>query len=166
MGGKLGFSFLDWSEETASMALATGNITAVSLPGVLTQIGALRTAIQGIILGTITDERLSAFDTALSNTVPADELAQVESCWLVQYEDNLPFFDDPVNAIPNAGFHKIFTMTIPTAGKAGRCIANTDTADLANAQVAAFVTAFEAIARSPYGGTVNVLGLEFVGRNR
>lgn len=159
---------LDNSRETSSFSLATGEVTAASLPGLLTEVGALRTAIEGITLGVVSQEKLLVFDTNLSNSPPASALAQVETAWLVTYEDILPFFDDPVNAIPNEGFGRLFTLTIPTAeiGAAGRLAANSDEAVLTEAGMAAFVTAFEETARSPYGGTVNVVSIRHVGRNR
>jgi len=168
MPGRLGFSIIDYSREKASFSLATGEVTATSLPGLLTEVGALRSAVNGITLGDVSDESLSVFNTNLSNTPATSPLAQVESSWLVTYEDNLPFFDDPVNAIPNEGFGRLFTLTIPTADIAatGRLAANSDHAVLTETGMAAFVTAFETTARSPYGGTVNVTDIMFVGRNR
>jgi len=168
MPGRISFSMLDYSREKSSFSIATGEVTAVSLPGLLTEVGALRTAIEGITLGVVSDESLSVFNTNLSNTPPASALAQVESCWLVTYEDSLPFFDDPVNAIPNEGYGRLFTVTIPTAeiATSGRLAPNSDMAVLTETGMAAFVTAFEDTARSPYGGTVNVVSIQHVGRNR
>jgi hypothetical protein len=168
MPGRLGFSMLDYSREKSSFSIATGEVTAVSLPGLLTQVGELRTAIEGITLGVVADESLSVFNTNLSNVPPSSPLAQVESCWLVTYEDATEFFDDPVNAIPNEGFGRLFTLTIPTAeiGAAGRLAPNSDEAVLTETGMAAFVTAFENTARSPYGGAVNVISIRHVGRNR
>lgn len=159
---------LDYSREKSSFSIITGDVTAVSLPGLLTEVGELRTAIEGITLGVVSDEALRAFNTNLSNTPPASPLAQIESAWLVTYEDSLAFFDDPVNAIPNEGYGKLFTMTIPTAdiAAAGRLAPNSDEAVLTETAMAAFVTAFEQTARSPYGGTVNVVSVRHVGRNR
>ena len=158
---------IDYSREKKSFSLATGEVTAVSLPDLLTEVGALRTAIEGITLGNVSDESLSVFNTNLTNTPPTSPLAQVESAWLVTYEDALPFFDDPVNAIPNEGYGRLFTLTIPTAeiATAGRLQANSDLANLAETGMAAFVAAFEETARSPYGGTVNVVSIRHVGRN-
>jgi hypothetical protein len=166
MPGRLGFQMLDYSREKRGFSIATGEVTAVSLPGLLTEVGDLRSAIEGITLGVVSDESLSVFNTNLSNTPPANALAQVESCWLVTYEDNLPFFDDPVNAIPNEGFGRLFTLTIPTAeiAAAGRLAPNSDIAVLTEGGMAAFVAAMEATARSPYGGTVNVVEVRHVGR--
>lgn len=163
--GGLTFTFLDYDRESGSTNLQTGAVTAVSLPSLLTQIGTLRTAIAGITLGTISGESLYAFRTRLSNQPPTDPLAQRESVWIVHYEDVTAFFDDPVNAIPNAGFGKNFTFAIPTADLSGdRLLTNSEDADLAETSIAAFVTAFEAIARSPYGGAVNVTRIEAGGR--
>lgn len=167
MPGRLGFSLRDYSREVASFSLATGEVTAGTLPGLLTEVGALRAAIEGITLGIVNSESLKVFDTNLSSAVPTNPLAQVESAWLIIFADDLPFFDDPVNAIPNEGFGKLFTMTIPTAdiAPAGRLAPNSDDAVLTEAAIAAFVTAFENTARSPYGGTVDVIKITHVGRN-
>lgn len=165
MAGYGSFTLLDHNREQSTMSFYTGNITAVSLPGTLTDFGALRTAIEGITLGVVSKESLKVFDTPLANDPPADQNAQRERKWLVVYEDSLPFFDAPVNAIPNEGYRKRFTCEIGTADIAGRLIPNTDRADLTNTGIASFVTAFENIARSPYGGTVNVLEIRAVGRN-
>lgn len=164
MAGYGGFSIIDYDNERSSTAFTTGNITAVSIAGTLTQFGALRTAVDGIILGTISTETLKVFETKISNTTPASKQAQRETKWLVVYEDNLPFFDDPVNAIPNEGYKKVFTLEIPTADLS-LLVASTDLMEIGSGAGATFVTAFEAIARSPYGGTVNVLEVRHVGRN-
>lgn len=166
MPGRGSFTMLDYSEEKSTIGYHTADITAGTLPGTLTQIGSLRTAIEGITLGVMNKESLMVFDTVLSNTAPTSELAQVESAWLVQYEDNQAFFDAPTNAIPNEGFGKLFTVTIPTADIVGRLLPASDEADLTDTQIAAFITAWEALVHSPYGGTVNVTKITFVGRNR
>jgi hypothetical protein len=168
MPGQLTFSILDYSREKSSFSITTGDVTAVSLPGLLTEVGELRTAIEGITLGVVSDEALRAFNTSLSNTPPTTPLAQIESAWLVTYEDATPFHDDPINAIPNEGYGKLFTLTIPTADIAaeGRLVPNSDMAVLTEPGMAAFITAFEQTARSPYGGNVNVVSVKFVGRKR
>jgi hypothetical protein len=158
-------SFLDYDGERSAMSVITGDITAVSLPGFLTQWGALRTATADITIGTITEEAAYVFKTKLANVKPTSENAQRERKWLVTYEDSQDFFDPGVEAIPNAGYRKVFNIEIPTADPVGRLKANTDQADLENEDIAAWITAFEAIARSPYGGTVNVLEITLVGRN-
>lgn len=166
MPGRLSFSLMDHSREKSRFSLATGEVTAVSLPGLLTQVGALRTAIEGITRGVVSNEALSVFDTPLAQLPPADELAQVEVAWLVTYMDVTEFFDDPINAIPNEGSGRLFTVSIPTADIQGRLQPYSDYADMDDTDIQAFVSAFEAIARSPYGGEVSVVSLKHVGRNR
>lgn len=152
MPGRLGFTMLDYSDERSAFSLATGDVTAGTLAGLLTEVGALRTAIEGITLGVVANERLTVFDTALSATPPASELAQVESAWLVQYSDDVS--------------SKNYTLTIGTADIVGRLLAQSDEADLADTQIAAFIAAFETTARSPEGNAVTVQKITFVGRNR
>jgi hypothetical protein len=165
MAGYGSFTLMDYNGEKSVTSFYTGAITAVSLPGTLTQFGALRNAIDGITLGTITQEELSVFRTKLSNTLPSSANAQRERKWLVVYEDVTQFFDPPVNAIPNEGYRKVFTFEIATANLVGNLQPNSDEANLSATAVAAFVTAFEALCRSPHGGQVNVLKLVAVGRN-
>jgi phospholipase/lecithinase/hemolysin len=165
MAGYGSFSFLDHNGERSNMQFYTGNVTAASLPGLLTQWGTLRSAIDGITLGTISQEELSVFRTKISNALPSDANAQRERKWLVVYEDTTEFFDAPINAIPNEGYRKVFTFELPTAALVGNLQPNSDQADLTTPAMSAFVNAFEAVARSPYGGAVNVLKLVAVGRN-
>lgn len=166
-GERYTLTIKDYSKELSSSFIHVGGVTAVSLPGLLTDIAAYRSAVDAIVVGVIRSDALTAFKTNLSTALPASAQAQRERKYLVTYTDNLPFFDDPVNAIPNAGFGEIFNYEIPTAdfSLAGLFPTNTDEVDLAQAQIAAFVTAFEDIARSPYGGTVEVLAITGVGRN-
>jgi len=159
------FSFLDYDGETSTTTVHTGAVTAVSLPGLLTQFGALRTAMDALSVATISNEALNVFSTKLSNVKPTDENAQRERKWLVFYEDSQQFFDPGVNAIPNAGYKKVFHHEIPGALIDGQLLANTDIADLSTAAWIAYKDAFEDIGRSPYGGTVTLLSAEVVGRN-
>lgn len=168
MPGRIGFSMLDYSREKASFSFATADITAGTLPGTLTEIGAFRAAVEGVTLGVVSDESLAVFNTNLSNTPPTNPLAQVESSWLVLYEDATDFFDAPTNSIPNEGFGRLFTITIPTAdiATAGRLAPNSDEAVLTETGMAALVAAIENSVHSPYGGSVNVVKITHVGRNR
>lgn len=147
------FTLLDFSREKSTVSLYNGDITAVSIAGFLTQFGALRTAIEGITLGVVQQEQWIGDRTVLSNTPPTNPFAQREMKWLVTYTGD------------TSG--KIFTLEIPTADLTGRLIEDTDLADMTNTEVAAFVTAFEDIARTPDDDTetVTVQNIRFVGRN-
>lgn len=147
-----GFTVLDYSEENSRTTISNGAITAVSIAGFLTQLGNLRTALGNIILGTVAKEQWVGDNTVLSNTPPADPAAQIELKWLVTYE--------------SVTQKKKFRQEIPTADPA-KLIPGTDKADLTDTDVAAYITAFEAIAKSPDDDTegVNVLDINLVGRN-
>jgi len=167
MAGELSIGFLDYSDERSSTGIHTALITAASLPGALTEIGALITAIDAITIGSITYDALQAYRTPRVSSLPTDPNAQRERLFRVHYIDDLPFFDDPINAIPNAGFGKPFHFDIPTAnfGLAALFPLNTDEADLGQTQIAAFVTALEQLGRSPYGGTIVVQKIVGVGKS-
>lgn len=147
------FTFLDYSGEKSTSRVYNGAITTVSLPEFLTEFGALRAAMDTITSGTINKEAWVGDDTLLSNALPVSEYAQRELKWLVTYR----------NTVSN----NLYTVTVPTADPTGRLIPGTDLADLANAGIAAYVTAFEAIARSPENDldVVDVVSIRLVGRN-
>lgn len=163
-GGLYTITMLDYSKEKSTTQFNTGAVTAVSLPGLLTQIGTLRAAIEGITLGVVNRESLKVFDTPLANTPPSDKNAQREDKWLISYEDTTEYFDAPVNAIPNEGYRKVFSFEVATPDR-DLVDGNTDFADISTGAMATFVTAFEAMCKSPYGGSVNVLSAKYVGRN-
>jgi len=160
MPGELKFALRDNSAETGRVEIHTGNVTAASLPGLLTEVGALRGAIEGITIGVMAKESLSVFETQLSAASAASPLAQKGVKWTVGYSDVTAFFDDPVNAIPNAGYQKIFTFTIPTADLT-LLPSGEEELDLTVNPGLAFVTALENTARSPYGGEINVLYVRY-----
>lgn len=167
MSGGGYFTLRDRSNEVSTVSFRTAAITAVSLPGTLTQFGALRAAIDGITAGSVTEEGLYVNRTRLSNVPPTDPLAQRENKFLVVYEDTTAFFDDPVNAIPNEGFRKVFVVEVPTADLelANLFTGTNDDVNLSQPQIAAFITAFEDLVRTPYGGRANVVRMTYVGRN-
>lgn len=155
----------DYNGETSNTGLNVGAVTAVSLPGLLTDIAAYRAAIDGLILGTVKSDQLTAYKTPGTNALPSDQNAQVERKWLVTYDDITTFFDAPVNAIPNAGFGKIFNLEIATAN-AELLTDNQEELVLGSGPGLAFATAFNNLARSPYGGEARVLSVVLVGRTR
>lgn len=158
-------TIVDYNGETSRMGVNVGAVTAVSLPGLLTNIAALRAAVTGLIVGNQKRDTLTAFSSNLTNFLPTSTDAQVERKWLVTYSDNQPFFDDPVNAIPNEGYGKTFVVEIATADSS-LLSGNSEFLALDEPEAAAFVTAFEDMARSPYGGTTLVQSIQLVGRTR
>jgi len=155
----------DYNGETSTTTILVGNVTAASLPGLLSDIADMRAAIDGLILGVPKSDMLRAYKTPISNALPSDQNAQVERKWLVTYDDITEFFDAPVNAIPNAGFGKIFNIEIATAN-AELLDDNQEYLDITAGPGLEFATAFNSMSRSPYGGQGRVLTIELVGRTR
>jgi hypothetical protein len=146
-------SIRDWDKKMGDMQVNTGLVTSLTLPALLTQIGALRTATAALVIGTVANEKQTVFDTILSQAVPTDPMAQRGNKWLVSYHDNTQFFDPPVNAIPNDAYLRKFRVMIPTANN-DLLSANDTFLDLTAGPGLAFKTAFEAVAKSPAGGSV------------
>lgn len=165
MAGYYSLAISDYNGEVGTASMETGNITALSLAGTLSDITAWRSAVENIITGIPKSDTLRAYSTRISNALPADPVAQVEIKWLVTYDDITPFFDDPVNAIPNAGFGKIFNREIPTADIT-LLVGNSEFLDITAGAGLAFATATNQLGRSPYGGRIRVLSVQFVGRTR
>lgn len=146
------FEILDYSAERSSFSFNFGAITALSLPGFLTQFGALRTALDAITIGTLSKEKWVGDETFLSNVAPLVTTAQREIYWRVYYGGT-------------EGSRRLHHTDI-ACPDASLLIAGTDRADLAAPDMAAFVTAFEAIAIDPddeEAGAI-VAYIEFRGR--
>jgi hypothetical protein len=85
--------------------------------------------------------------------VASNPYAQRELKWLVQYQ--------------GATSGKLFSVEIAAPDVTDNVVVNSDVANLASTDWAAFVTAFNAYAKSPDNGTeaVAVVGAKLVGRN-
>lgn len=149
------FKIRDYSNETSTVKFYNGAITGASIAGYLTDFGNLRTAVQGITAGIVASESWVGDNTVLSQAAPATPVAQRENKWLVTYEGDTS--------------KKLYQMTVPAADitNAALFLPNSDDADLAAPAMAAFVTAFETIARTPDSDTetVTVKSIRYVGRN-
>lgn len=149
------FTMMDRGGEKSPVNFYAGDITAVSIAGFLTQFGALRTAIEGVTIGTVHKEMWVGDDTILSQVRPATNLAQRETKILVTYQGDTSL--------------KLFNLEIPTADLVALTM-DTDGDGIVLADsgpMAAFVTAFEDIGRSPDDSeeTVTVIRARHVGRN-
>lgn len=159
--GELKFTVRDNTGEIGPVEIHTGAVTAISLPDLLTEIAALRTAIDGVSIGVLASESLKVFETKLNSAKAASQLAQKGVKWLCGYTDNQQFFDPGVNAIPNAGYQKVFTFTIPCADLT-LLVTGDEELVLTSGPGLAFKTAFDATARSPYGGTALLQYMKYV----
>lgn len=162
--GIASFSFLDDSTEKSTMLMQIDPVTALNIGDILTWYGDIRADLAAVTLGTISDEALKVFQTKLSNALPGAN-AHRELKWLVSGEDTTQYFDPPTNAIPNEGFGKVFTFTIPTADPAAPMLTGTDLADIADGTWSPLIEEIEQFWRSPHGGEMSVLQIRLVGRN-
>jgi len=146
------FELLDYSESKSSTRFYFGAITALNIAGFITQFGALRNALDGITLGTISRERWVGDSNVLSNLPPLDSLAQVELVWLIHYEDTVQGYD--------------FDVSLATADPS-KCDPGSDRADYTDPDIAAFITAFETLVHdSVYDSPVTVEHMTLAGRRR
>lgn len=165
MPDKLGFSILDYSGETGKFMVNVPTLTAANFAAQQTLYDDFQAAVLQIIAGNF-KQRDALQVQRISQTLPSDPTAQREFKWVVTYEDNTEFLDAPTNTVPNPGYKKPFDVEIPTADVAGTTMTpNTDLVDLTVAPIPAFIIAFEALVKSPYGGAANVLQIRLAGRN-
>jgi hypothetical protein len=129
-------------------------ITIGNLGDILSQWGALKTETENITLGVLAQETLVLDQTIISAAVPVSAFAQRELKIEVQYVGN------------TSG--KKFQLEIPTPDLSALTLNNTDEIVLADAgPMAAWVTAFETLAKSPDLDTegVTVIRALVKGRN-
>lgn len=153
------YSMRDATGEITSHNVFFDEITVVSLPGLLTNLGAYQTALQAITLGVLAKHRWGE-DVIDSNAVPTTPSAQREMKLLVQYQ--------------GVTTQKPYTLTIGTIDPSvlvflpggGDAVAF-DAANGASQEIQDWVTAFEALASAPDNEAENVVvtGMRFVGRN-
>ena len=161
LGGTQQFnlSYRDATGEIGSMKVYFDEITVLSLPGLLTNLGDFSSATDAITLGVRAKESWGEV-TVVSNDVPTNPAAQREAKLLVQYQ--------------GVTTEKPYTLTIPSIDFSvlvflpggGDAVAYTS-ANGASAAIIAWVEAFEALASAPDNESENVVvtGMRFVGRN-
>jgi len=99
-GSFYGISMRDSSNEIGKTEFNIGDLTAVSLAGALTEMGALKTAIEAVTLGVVASERWGDADI-VSNSRPTSGLAQRGVRWNVLIEDNTTHLKT-TNYVPTA----------------------------------------------------------------
>lgn len=157
----LSLSYLDYGNERATVQGNIPIITAGNFASIATLINNLVAAADDIVLGTLAG-RLMSIVTPGSGATPVDVEAQREVKWRIKYRDNTA---NLAAGVTNPYFGRTFGNTLPTAELTGHLAANSDFADLANADIVAFVNAYNAFQRSPSGGVAVVTSIEHVGRN-
>lgn len=144
-------TYKDFSNETSSMGFFFGPITALTIAAFLTQFGALLTATNAITLGIPLQTIWTGDNTKFADSEVTDENAQRERKFLVRYQGATTFSK--------------YRLEIPTADLEDRLIVGSDFVDLTNTEIAAWITAFEALCKTPEGEAVQVLSIQAVGRN-
>jgi len=149
-------TYLDATGEKAALKIYNGAVTAVSIAGFLSDFGDLQAATDAITLGTRHKNTWVGDDDVISNAIPANNQAQREIKLMVTYRGNTS--------------QKLFHVTIPTLDLdavqfvpgGGDAIVLAD-----GGVIAAWVTAFETMARTPDSDleTVTVVKARAVGRN-
>lgn len=149
-------AYRDYSGETKTIRLYSGEITAVSIAGFLTAFGALKTALDAVTLGVRAREHWGE-ETIVSNARAADKDAQVETELLVRCQ--------------GATTEKPFSFRIPTVDYTAFNYGDPPAGDQviisgagASAATTALITAIEAVAKMPEDETeaLVVVGMEVV----
>jgi len=154
----INYQFLDYSGERQSLTpgLFVGEVTAVSLPGLLTDLAALEAALDAVTLGARSRNTLSLVNY-ITNTRPTDKDAQVETQMIVNYIGDTT--------------EKPFSFRIPTVDYTAFNYADPPAGDSviisgagASAATTALVTALEDVLRSPDDDseTITVTGMRVV----
>lgn len=160
MPATLSLTYIDHSRESGSVIGNIPVITAANFAATLTKINTLVLAADDILLGNL-NQRIMSLIVAGSGATPSNEQAQRENKWVVHYSDASPTL---AAGVDNPYYGKAFVTSFGTAELIGLLSPNTDFANLAEADVATFIDAFQAFARSPSGGIVVVNSIEHVGR--
>jgi hypothetical protein len=146
------FTYRDFSEEDTTFSIHFGPITALTIAAFLTQFGAFRTATNAILKGTLQKDEWTGDATRYSAAAPTDPDAQRERKFLVFYEGTTSF--SQYNFEMGTADLTLTDVLIP----------GTDEVDLTQTEIAAWVTAFEALGKTPYQEAVNVTEIQAVGK--
>lgn len=146
------FQITDYSNEKSSFGVNATVLTAANFVAQQALAATLAGTISDLSIGELT-KQIAQVPVVDTPAIPTSPYAQREMKWLVQYQGD------------SSG--KLFSIEIACPDITDNVVVNTDTADMASTDWAAFVTAFEAYAKSPddVAETVTVIGARLVGRN-
>lgn len=161
LGGRQPYdvSLRDKTKEITTHTVYTGEITALTIAGLLPQMGAYNTAVNNLTLGVLAKTRWGE-ETIHSNDPAASNLAQRENKLLITYRDAVTEkpYQVSIGTIDLSVLH-----FMPGAGDSVAFLEE----DGATDEVIAWVAAFVAMCKSPdnEANAVEVLGMRYVGRN-
>lgn len=146
------FTIRDYSGEVSTSRIYFGAVTALNIAGFLSQLGNFRNALINLITGVLARDAWIGDSTQRSNSTPTSRAAQNELKIQFIYEGTTT--------------RKRYRFEVPTADTS-KVLLNSDKINLADPEVAAFITAFETLGRTPDNDTegVNVVDARLVGRN-
>lgn len=152
-GANAVFTLRDASKEDSVVKVYNGPITAISLPGYLTQLGDFRTALDNLTLCNIAREQWTGDVTELDQNQASNPFAQRELKLKIDYIGD------------NGSPIRHFTVAGPDL--AALTIVNDQIVLADGGVMEAFVTAAEAMMRHPLDDTeaITIVGAEIVGRN-
>jgi len=150
MASRVNFTITDYTRESSNFSVNGINVSSANYDAQQTQAIALSDAIEGLSIGQVAKREFISSIAFPETATPTDPFAQREMKWLVVYQDDTT--------------SKLQSMEIACPDLA-LLVPNTDLLDLTSTEGAAFVTAFEAFARSSDGNPVSVVSARLVGRN-
>lgn len=166
MVGNASLTYVDFDGQKGVFAFNTAPVTAGNFAALNTSIDALKVATDAITDG-LGLQKIVSQTTLLASLLAKSAVtdSQRGNKWLVQYVDTT---EELGAGVPNPYYRKPFSVEIPTAdfdlrlANSGRVYVN---GDPANPQVwLDWVNAFEAVAKSPVGGSPNVQEISDVTR--
>lgn len=146
------FQITDYSNEKSNVTVNAPNLSAANFDAQEALRLSLQTAINNLSIGVMS--RTQVTNVIVDEPgIPTNPFAQREMKWLVSYTGN------------TSG--KLYQLEIPAPSLTDNLAPNSDLADLTSTDWAAFVTAFEAYARTPDSliEGVTVIQARLVGRN-
>ncbi len=151
VSGKVTLNLIDFSAETQEHSFETTTPTAANFDAQETLYNSYATALLNISSLLVLRKEWGKQSRESPADLPLAADAQREWQWLVQY------VDDTTN--------EKFTFRVGGAVATGNLLARSDHADLTATDIAAFKTAFEALAKSPAGNSVTLTDMVIVGKN-
>lgn len=157
MASKVQLTFLDYSLEKSRVEFYMPEGSAANIEGIISEsdfqtAGSVAATIAGLSLCTPIGEAVVASNNKSAETRPGSKYAQRELALLITYSDN----------VTGNNYH----ISVPGPDWENLAGADGETVNTAAVGWTAFVTAFEAHAKSPDGNAVTVVTGRLVGRNR
>jgi len=146
------FQITDYSNEKSTFSVNGVTVNAGNFAAQATLAAALAGAVEDLSIGELT-KQITVVPVVDTPAIPTNPYAQREMKWLVRYSGDVS--------------GKLFSIEIAAPDITDNVVPNTDVADITSTDWVAFVTAFEAYAKSPDDNTesVTVVDARLVGRN-